>query len=76
MPVAFVLMSAEVGKIREILDELKKIEGVAEAYTVAGSYDIVAKLQADKFESVAEAVTKKLHKIGGVKSTMTLFAFE
>ncbi len=76
MPVAFVLVSAEVGKTREILGELKKIEGVVEAYTVAGSYDIVAKLQADKFEKVAEAVTQKLRKIGGIKNTVTLFAFE
>ncbi|GAH98867.1 unnamed protein product, partial [marine sediment metagenome] len=29
--VAFVLANAEVGKIREILSELRKIEGVAEA---------------------------------------------
>lgn len=76
MPVAFVLANAEVGKIREILSELRKIEGVAEAYTVTGSYDLVVKLQADKFEQVAEAVTQRLHKISGIKSTVTLFAFE
>lgn len=48
---------------------------VAEAYTVAGPHDIVLKLKAEKFEKVAEAVTQKLHKIGGVKNTLTLFAF-
>lgn len=76
MPVAFVLINAEVGKIREILTELRKIEGVAEAYSVAGPYDIVVKLQAEKFEKVAEGVTQKLHKLGGIKNTVTLFAFE
>jgi len=76
VPVAFVLVNAEVGKTREILDELKKIEGVAEAYTVAGPYDIVVKLQADKFDKVAEGVTKSIHKISGITNTVTLFAFE
>lgn len=76
MPIAFVLMDAEVSKISEILNAVKEIEGVAEAYTVAGPHDLVVKLQADNFEKVAEAVTQKLHKIGGIKNTLTLFAFE
>lgn len=76
MPVAYVLVNAEVGKIREILGEIRKIDGVVEAYSVAGPYDILAKLDAEKFEKVAEAVVKKLHKIGGIKNTLTLFAFE
>lgn len=76
MPVAFVLINAEVGKIRGILSELRKIDGVVEAYSVAGPHDIVVKLQAEKFEKVAEGVTQKLHKIGGIKNTVTLFAFE
>ena len=75
MPVAYVLVNAEVGKIREILDEIRKIEGVAEACSVAGPYDIVVKLEAEKFEKIAEGVTRKLHKIGGIKNTVTLFAF-
>lgn len=76
MPVAFVLVNAEVGKVREILSKLRGVEGVSEAYTVAGPYDIVVKLEAKKFEKVAEGVTRKLHKISGIKNTVTLFAFE
>ncbi len=76
MPTAFVLLDADVGKISEILSELKKVEEVVEAYSVAGPNDIVVKLQADKFEKVAEAVTQKVHKIEGVKNTLTFFAFE
>jgi len=75
MPIAFVLINAEVGKTGEVLKELRGIEGVVEAYSVAGPYDIVAKFQTDKFEKVAEGVTKKLHKICGIKNTVTLFAF-
>ena len=76
MPTAFVLINAEVGKIRNILTELRKIKGVVDVYSVAGPHDIVVKIQAEKFEKVAEDVTQKLHKIGGIKNTVTLFAFE
>lgn len=76
MPVAFVLIDADVGKVRDILSELRKIERVVEVYGVTGPHDIVVKLQAEKFENVAEAVTQELHKISGVKNTLTLFAFE
>jgi len=34
------------------------------------------KVQAEKFEKVAEGVTRQLHKIEGIKNTVTLFAFE
>ncbi|MBC7218841.1 MAG: Lrp/AsnC ligand binding domain-containing protein [Hadesarchaea archaeon] len=76
MPVAFILIDADVGKIRDILDQLRRTEGVVEAYTVAGPHDIVVKLQADKFEKVAEAVTRKIQRVDGVKNTLTMFAFE
>ncbi|MEM3402793.1 MAG: Lrp/AsnC ligand binding domain-containing protein [Candidatus Hadarchaeales archaeon] len=76
MPVAYVLVDADVGKIRGILQELRKTEGVAEAYSVAGPHDIVVKVESPKFEDVAQAVTQKIHKIPGVKNTLTLFAFE
>jgi len=76
VPIAYVLINADVGKTREILGKLGQIEGVAEAYTVAGPYDIVVKVQAEKFEQVAETVTLRIHKIDGVRNTLTLFAFE
>jgi DNA-binding Lrp family transcriptional regulator len=76
LAIAYVLVDAEVGKVRGILGELRKAEGVAEAYSVSGQHDIVVKIEAEKFEQVAEKVTQKLHKIGGIKSTSTLFAFE
>lgn len=75
MPIAYVLVNTEVGKTRQILGEIRKIEGVVEAYSVAGPYDILVKLDAEKFEKVAGAVVKKMHKVGGIKNTVTLFAF-
>ena len=76
MPIAYVLIDAEIGKIEELVRALRKVGGVAEAYSVAGPHDIVVKVQADRFEQVAEIVTKEIHKLPGISNTLTLFAFE
>lgn len=76
MVVAFVLIQVEVGKAPQLVKKVKTFPGVTEAYLVAGPYDVLVKLEADKFEKVAQTVTEHLHGLEGVKSTLTLFAFE
>jgi len=76
MPIAYVLIDADVGQISELLEKLRSIESVAEAYSVAGPHDIVVKVQAERFEQVAETVTKRIHNLPGISNTLTFFAFE
>ena len=76
MPIAFVLVDVEVDRVKSILEKIRCIDGVAEAYTVAGERDIIVKAEAENFKDVAEAVTKKIHKIDGIVDTVTFFAFE
>jgi len=52
MPLAFVLINAEIGSESEILKELRKMEHVKEAYLVYGVYDIVAKVEADTMDKL------------------------
>ncbi len=76
MPVAFVLAEADVENIDPILEKIREIDSIEEAYTVAGKKDIIIKAQAEDFREVAEAVTEDLHKIDGITDTETYFAFE
>ncbi len=75
MPVAFVLINTEVGRIDEVLDKVLKIDEVVEAYSVAGPYSIAAKVETDTFDKLAKTIPEKLHGIGGITSTLTLLAF-
>ncbi|PVX23907.1 MAG: AsnC family transcriptional regulator, partial [Candidatus Bathyarchaeum sp.] len=52
MPMAFVLINTEIGSESEVLDELKKIDAVKEAYMVYGVYDVVAKVGADTMDKL------------------------
>ena len=56
--------------------ELKKIEGVEEAYFSYGVYDIIAKIKADSMEKLKDMVTRKVRALSRVRSTLTLIMME
>jgi DNA-binding Lrp family transcriptional regulator len=75
MPVAFVLIETEIGKIGEVLDKLQSLEEVVEAFSVAGPYSIVARIEAKSFEDLSKIVPQKIQGIKGITRTLTLLAF-
>jgi DNA-binding Lrp family transcriptional regulator len=76
MALAFVLLNTETGTENEVLEELKKIEAVKEAYVVYGVYDVVAKVGADTMEKLKEIVTWKVRRVDKVRSTLTMIIIE
>ena len=76
MPKAFVLINVETGSEEEVVAELRKIEGVEEAYFSYGVYDIITKIKADSMERLKEMVTRKVRTISKVRSTLTLIMME
>ena len=76
MPKAFVLINVESGSEEEVLGEIKKIEGVEEAYYSYGVYDIITKVKADSMEKLRDTVTRKIRTISRVRSTLTLIMME
>ena len=76
MPKAFVLINVESGSEEEVLEEIKKIEGVEEAYYSYGVYDIITKIAADSMEKLRETATRKVRTISRVRSTLTLIMME
>lgn len=76
MPLAFVLINAEIGSEDEVVGELRKIEHVKESYVVYGVYDIVAKVEADSMDKLKEIVTWKIRRLDKVRSTLTMIVVE
>ena len=60
----------------DVVKELKKIEGVEEAYFSYGVYDIIAKVKADSMEKLKDMVTRKIRTLSKVRSTLTLIMME
>jgi DNA-binding Lrp family transcriptional regulator len=73
---AIVLIEGERDKLPETAEALADVPGVAEVYSVAGQYDLVAIIRVKNHEELADIVTKKLLKMGGIVRTNTLIAFK
>ena len=76
MPMAYVLINAEIGSEEALGKELLKVEGVIEASIVYGVYDIVSKVEADTMEELKQTVTWKIRRLGKVRSTLTMICVE
>jgi len=76
MPLAIVLINAEVGSEDELLTELRKFNNVSEAYAVYGVYDIVAKVEADTMKELKEVITSKIRKLNNLRSSLTMMIVE
>lgn len=76
MPMAFILVNADLGAEESLVKELEKIENVTEVYLVYGVYDIIAKVESDTMEKVKETITWKVRRLDKVRSTLTMIAIE
>ena len=76
MPRAFVLINVEAGSEDEVLRDLRKIEGVEEAYFSYGVYDVIIKIQAGTMENLKDMVTRRVRALEKVRSTLTLIMME
>jgi DNA-binding Lrp family transcriptional regulator len=73
---AFVLINTEAGMEQEVVNQLKNMKSVKEAYTVYGVYDAVAYVEAEKIEELKNAVSYEIRKLNGVRSTVTMMVAE
>ncbi len=76
MAQAFVLINCELGSEESVIAKLKSIDGVTEVHGTFGAYDILAKIESDRVESLRELITWKIRKIDNIRSTLTLMGIE
>ena len=72
MAQAYVLINCELGSEESVISQLKSIEGVTEVHGTFGAYDVLAKIESDRVESLREIITWKIRKIDNIRSTLTL----
>lgn len=76
MPLAFVLINAEIGSETAVLEILTQISHVTEAYVVFGLYDIVAKVEADTMVRLKDVITNQIRRLDKVRSTLTMIVMD
>jgi len=76
MTKAFVLINSDLGKEENLIEELRSIDDVKEAYLTFGVYDIIAKVQTKNMDYLRELVAFKIRRLKDVRSTLTMTVAE
>jgi DNA-binding Lrp family transcriptional regulator len=76
MPTAFVLLNTEIGAGAEVVEALKKVEGVEAAFNLWGVYDVIANVKAKTMGELTFIINKQIEKIGKVHSKLTMLISE
>ncbi len=76
MPIAFILINTEIGSEGDVLKSLTGIEGIEEAYSVYGVYDIIVKIKAESMAKLKDMVTWRIRRLNKVRSTLTMIVVE
>lgn len=71
MAAAYILVSVEAGRAKEVLDVIRDLEGVQQAHACWGQPDIFAFFQVSDDHELAEVVLDTIHDLEGVRSTET-----
>ncbi len=67
----FILLNCDLGAEEYIVDELKQLQDISNAYLTFGAYDVIAEVQTENPEEFAKVIAK-IRKLTRVVSTMTL----
>ena len=71
---AFILIETVVGRNKEVVNTLKKLEGIATVDIVTGPYDVIAIIEGETLNDIGDLVTTKIHPITGISRTVTCLA--
>jgi DNA-binding Lrp family transcriptional regulator len=75
MVTAIVLINTAQGRTPEVAQALIDLAGITEAYSVAGTYDLVAIVRVRDHDALADLVAGRVQGIPGIDATNTLIAF-
>ena len=73
---AFILIETAVGRNKEVMALLSKLQGVRSVDMVTGPYDIIAVVDGESLNEIGDLITVKIHPIPGINRTVTCLAIK
>lgn len=69
---AVVLVNTKIGEENQVLEKIKKVEGVEEAHALWGIYDLMVKVKAQTIDKLKVIIKSHLRQVSGVSTVLTL----
>jgi DNA-binding Lrp family transcriptional regulator len=76
MPTAYILVNCILGSEENVIKEIAEVSDVKEVRGTYGVHDIFVKVKSDTTESLNHTITRKIRRISGITSTVTLVVIE
>ena len=74
---AFILLTLEVDKVKEVIKNIKKkVPEVKEAKGITGPYDVILRVDAKDLKELTREIVPSIYKINGVIDTTTAIVIE
>lgn len=73
---AYVLITARAGEVKDVVANLRTIEGVVEAHMTFGPYDAVAVVETTDVARLGVITAAKIQPIPGIERTLTCLAVD
>jgi DNA-binding Lrp family transcriptional regulator len=73
---AYILIEIRTGEIRQVVQQLRRVDGVNEANMVLGPHDAIAVVEADDINAIGRIMTSAIQPIPGVIKTLTCLAID
>lgn len=70
------MINIRAGEIKDVIRQLKRLEGVHEANMTFGPYDAVVVLEAEDVMHLGEILATKVQPIPGIRETLTCLAVD
>jgi DNA-binding Lrp family transcriptional regulator len=71
---AFILIETQVGTVKDVVRELRALEGLLSCDIITGPFDVIALIEGADMSAVADLVTGQVQRVHGVIRTITCVA--
>jgi len=73
---AFVLINAETGSEKEVVEKVRALKNVKQAYFVFGVYDVIAVVEAPNVDELRNTIHNAMRQVDGIRSTCTMIVIK
>lgn len=73
---AFILIKVRSGELKDVVHQLRKINGIVEAHMTFGPYDAIAVVETADLAKLGSITALEIQPISGVEQTLTCLAVD
>jgi len=73
---AFVLINVRTGEMKQVIRQLRGVQGVVEANMTFGPYDAIAVIEGESVNALGTMLSTRIQPIPGITQTLTCLAVD